>query len=852
MEEISSPSQEYISDEFYQPTLVDNDKRVQFTHQQSLNDSIDSSEIGLDVPSVRLIPPLERESLDYIDPDDSGSLLTADDFIEQSVSSKKEEAVSINISKRKYTKLEIISSNEVTKLLYFSYGFRAFGILFSIVFVILANTVYLRLDDLEGTQARYYRLPSFFSWLFSIAGLLCFMYAVSLAIVYTSRIVRCRRQDRTHEQVWVILLTLAAAIYLNPYETITRILADSGYNLSQESWYDPISRFYDSARDASFTASTIFYVWATTHSYRILGGRLTSSFYLPKVCLVLFYVLLKQLAFWRYSIYMSEMPIASLVAMIYLYKSLNTWPLSGVLFVTFTTCFEILLLFWIVRQTQITKAFLQGNDYMEYRTKQIGFRFFHYHNIMFYFTFWICYLLILLGLPAGPQLAAMRVFQVSYVEVQYVPFGLSLLYLSYVTVEAYTKLPADAIGIRGWVHPQAPKIDGLLEPITYRKREIQSQEVQTNCFIMETQVYLFNFAWLVYYYGTPKMNRLGKRQAKFDYNVEDVVSCEATDTRALLISADDRIIISFRGTSSMRNLRTDLKAFHVKLSRVLPTRLDTDNNELEHLGGTAQTFAESREAHKAKVHHGFAEAYASVAEAVMSGICSMYHSNPRPIFLTGHSLGGALATICAYDCVLRLDLEPNDIYVSTFGSPRVGNSSFRRLYDAAVPATWRVSIAPDIITKLPKLYYSHVGKKVMLTTAGDLFIDPNILELSQWSGDGASWVHHRKSSYMLAMRSWCNRYENGAYKPPFWEWPYSPDDERRWPNAVSGIIRTNKSEEYPRNLLHRRNLLHQDAMIDAMNESRPENSADRAIENWARLSRRLLLNVNVHRTPLVS
>ncbi len=45
-----------------------------------------------------------------------------------------------------------------------------------------------------------------------------------------------------------------------------------------------------------------------------------------------------------------------------------------------------------------------------------------------------------------------------------------------------------------------------------------------------------------------------------------------------------------------------------------------------------------------------------------------------PLFIAGHSLGGALATLCAVD--VRARLAAPDVRLFTFGSPRVGNAVF--------------------------------------------------------------------------------------------------------------------------------------------------------------------------------
>ena len=69
---------------------------------------------------------------------------------------------------------------------------------------------------------------------------------------------------------------------------------------------------------------------------------------------------------------------------------------------------------------------------------------------------------------------------------------------------------------------------------------------------------------------------------------------------------------------------------------------------------------------------------------------------------TGHSLGGALATLAAYD--IRKQLLDNrqsntQVVCYTFAAPRTGNHAFARDYTAAVPDTW--SVINDQVRLLP-------------------------------------------------------------------------------------------------------------------------------------------------------
>ena len=53
-------------------------------------------------------------------------------------------------------------------------------------------------------------------------------------------------------------------------------------------------------------------------------------------------------------------------------------------------------------------------------------------------------------------------------------------------------------------------------------------------------------------------------------------------------------------------------------------------------------------------------------------------NNTQPLWFTGHSLGGAMATICASRCKLSyIQSNPRALY--TFGSPRVGNRRYVEL-----------------------------------------------------------------------------------------------------------------------------------------------------------------------------
>lgn len=70
--------------------------------------------------------------------------------------------------------------------------------------------------------------------------------------------------------------------------------------------------------------------------------------------------------------------------------------------------------------------------------------------------------------------------------------------------------------------------------------------------------------------------------------------------------------------------------------------------------------------------------------------CRIQRSNlaNHCLFCAGHSLGGAMAVLAAYDIA---ELCPwKSVQVYTVGAPRPGNKAFADRYNARVPDTWHV------------------------------------------------------------------------------------------------------------------------------------------------------------------
>ncbi|MDH5403478.1 MAG: lipase family protein [Candidatus Heimdallarchaeota archaeon] len=89
-----------------------------------------------------------------------------------------------------------------------------------------------------------------------------------------------------------------------------------------------------------------------------------------------------------------------------------------------------------------------------------------------------------------------------------------------------------------------------------------------------------------------------------------------------------------------------------------------------------------------KVHNGFYNSYMSVKSQIDNILNELKLEEYDEIIITGHSLGGALATICALDLVNNINNLK--IHMYNFASPHVGNKDFVKLYNSKVNNSFRI------------------------------------------------------------------------------------------------------------------------------------------------------------------
>lgn len=150
-----------------------------------------------------------------------------------------------------------------------------------------------------------------------------------------------------------------------------------------------------------------------------------------------------------------------------------------------------------------------------------------------------------------------------------------------------------------------------------------------------------------------------------------------TDTQAFLAKSDDGYaVLAFRGTevSQRQDIKIDVKATKVSVL-------------------------------EGRIHGGFRAAYDSVAKEVERSVLKL---KGMPLYITGHSLGAALATVATQQLEHNSTIREMIAACYTFGSPRVGDKHYDIEFKSPI---YRVVNTTDIVTIIPLLAmgYIHIG-----------------------------------------------------------------------------------------------------------------------------------------------
>jgi len=165
-----------------------------------------------------------------------------------------------------------------------------------------------------------------------------------------------------------------------------------------------------------------------------------------------------------------------------------------------------------------------------------------------------------------------------------------------------------------------------------------------------------------------------------DFGLKNTAFFSKNGVQAFVSSNKDLVIISFRGTEVAQ--QEEISYQEMLKDWLTDLKFSFSNNEYG----------------AGKVHSGFYRSLNEIWNDLKQHLESIGIENKK-VFLTGHSLGGALATLAAD----RLDREGANIdSIYTFGSPRVADIKFRRSLKVK---HYRVVNNQDVVTKIPMNMY---------------------------------------------------------------------------------------------------------------------------------------------------
>lgn len=167
------------------------------------------------------------------------------------------------------------------------------------------------------------------------------------------------------------------------------------------------------------------------------------------------------------------------------------------------------------------------------------------------------------------------------------------------------------------------------------------------------------------------------------------------NTECFVASTADAIVVSFRGTQEVGDWLTNLNfAF------------------------TSQPFG--------AVHRGFFNGF-ELVRVLVEGTLREFGASRKKVVITGHSLGGALATVAAATWHGKFPISG----VYTFGQPAVGFSGFRSFIDVCYPESFhRFVNDDDVVPRVPP-GYRHVGQIRRFDSAGSVALESTFRDSEQ-------------------------------------------------------------------------------------------------------------------------
>ena len=208
-----------------------------------------------------------------------------------------------------------------------------------------------------------------------------------------------------------------------------------------------------------------------------------------------------------------------------------------------------------------------------------------------------------------------------------------------------------------------------------------------------------------------------------------------SNTQGFGVETDDYVIIAFRGTEFPR------PSYVIQYPKKLLDIIADIRTDIQRL--SPKSITENTLTFDTPVHPGFAKALQSVWQQLQDRLPSF---GTKPIWLTGHSLGGAIATLMAYQVPGRVTA------LYTYGSPCVGTEAFAQSFKdrGLQDKTFRYLHGNDAVAKaleLTTMGYEHVGQLFPLDAGKRRGLLAQALNIALGSTVGLNQLDHAPIFY---------------------------------------------------------------------------------------------------------
>lgn len=231
---------------------------------------------------------------------------------------------------------------------------------------------------------------------------------------------------------------------------------------------------------------------------------------------------------------------------------------------------------------------------------------------------------------------------------------------------------------------QQPIAEQTATQIKLRAKPCSTEQDISNFKLLERAL-LFAELSMIAYLKPDQTKKAAKR-----LGFSETIFHDNDGSQAYVFSNEANIVIAFRGTEP--NEWNDVKA------------------DLDATKALAETVG--------RVHRGFKKEVDDLWPQLKDILASNKNNLDKKLWFTGHSLGGAMASICAGRCLLSsIDTSAEEVH--TFGSPRVGT---KRYINYAKIDYYRWVNNNDIVTHTPPAWlgYRHSGQEMYLDANGIL------------------------------------------------------------------------------------------------------------------------------------